>query len=76
MTAFTLFTNLFKIFANQALKQIVSIMIKLRSTTQGLIQGVETQARLSSDHMMDIARSRYSGHRPIRPSTVHTISNL
>ena len=34
----------------------------------GNIYGVQTEAKLSSEQMMDIARSRYSGVQPIRPS--------
>ena len=36
---------------------------------RGRVQGAGTRARLSSGHLMDIARSRYSGQPPIRPST-------
>ena len=36
---------------------------------RGRVQGAGTRARLDSGHLMDIARSRYSGHPPIRPST-------
>ena len=35
---------------------------------RGRVQGAGTWARLDSGHLMDIARSRYSGHPPIRPS--------